>query len=147
MDFIAEAEVKTIMGRNVILDVGNSVEGRVIQGVITEGADGPTNAQRQRSAVSREALQGKGDFLQNPFLKYILEPSAKFTWPESFPIIDTVPPIFTNRPLNDSQQRAVEHILLNTNDTRISIIQGPPGTGLILNPLLLGALLTVMFGF
>ncbi|KAM5535941.1 hypothetical protein V8D89_010381 [Ganoderma adspersum] len=129
MDFIAEAKIQNIMGRNATLAAGNSLDGRVIKAIMTEGADHPTNAQRQRSAASREALQGKGDILQNPFLQYILKPSPEFTWPESFPIVDTIPPIVTTRPLNESQQRAVEHMLLNTDKTRMSIIQGPPGTG------------------
>ena len=140
MDFVAEAQIKTAAGRNVVLAIGNSVEGRTIQGIITEGANGPTNAQRQRSAASREALQGKGGFLENAFLQYILEPSAEFMWPESFPVIDTIPPIVTTRPLNESQRHAVKHMLLNTNETRISIIQGPPGTGLILNCASLGCI-------
>lgn len=133
MDFIAEATIQNVIGRNVTLAAGNSLDGRVIKAIVTEGADRPTNAQQQRSAASREALQGKCDILQNPFLQYILEPSPEFAWPESFPIIDAVPPIVTTRPLNESQQRAVEHMLLNTDETRMSIIQGPPGTGLTLN--------------
>lgn len=130
IDFVIEAQIKTIMGRNVVLTTGNSLDGRVITGIVTEGTDGPTNAQRQRSDAVLQVLEGKSDLLQSPFLKYIFEPS-EILWPETFPIIDTIPPIVTTRPLNDSQQRAVEHMLLNTNQTRMSIIQGPPGTGLI----------------
>ncbi|KAI1797127.1 P-loop containing nucleoside triphosphate hydrolase protein [Ganoderma leucocontextum] len=129
MDFVVDAQLKTVIGRNVVLTAGNSLEGRVIKSIVTEGADGPTNAQRQRSDAVLQALQGKIDLLQNPFLQYIFEPSSELTWPETFPIIDTVPPIVTTLPLNDSQRRAVEHMLLNTNKTRISIIHGPPGTG------------------
>ncbi|PIL35585.1 hypothetical protein GSI_02313 [Ganoderma sinense ZZ0214-1] len=129
MDFITDARIQTVSGRDVTLKAGNSLDGRIIKAVLTEGADGPTNAQRQRAAASREALQGKSEILQNPFLQYILEPSPEFSWPESFPLIDTIPPIITTRPLNESQQRAVEHMLLNTKETRMSIIQGPPGTG------------------
>nr|VWO96194.1 Carn_acyltransf domain-containing protein [Ganoderma boninense] len=148
IDFVVNAQLQSIIGRNVALKAGSSFEGRVIKSISTEGADGPTNAQRQRSDAVLQVLEGKSDLLQNPFLKYIFEPSSEPTWPETFPNVDTIPDIVTTRPLNRSQQRAVEHMLLNTNETRMTIIQGPPGTGLIISyPSLLDASLTTMFMF
>lgn len=76
------------------------------------------------------ALQGKLNLFGNPFLQHMLQPSDDFTWPETFPTSDTIPPIVSLRPLNDSQQLAVEAMLSNTDDTRTTIIQGPPGTGM-----------------
>ncbi|EJF64958.1 hypothetical protein DICSQDRAFT_159914 [Dichomitus squalens LYAD-421 SS1] len=128
IDFFINGTIVTAQGRNVTLKTDSSLEGRSIISITTEGADRPTNANQQRSHAVLQALQG-GDILQNPFLKYIFEPSSEFAWPEAFPVVDTIPPIITKRPLNDSQQRAVEHMLLKTSETRLSIIQGPPGTG------------------
>ena len=130
LDITLKGKVDAIIGRNATIMANASLEGRNIKSITTLGPDGPTNADRQRDLTVLQALQGQSKLLDNPFLQYIFHPSSDFSWPETFPTSDTTPPIVTQRPLNDSQQRAVESMLQHTDDTHLTIIQGPPGTGM-----------------
>ena len=129
--FVTDAEVTTVLGRHTVLKTTTNLDSaeRTIISIASQGPDGPTLADRARSLTVLEALQGKKNLFDNPFLKYMFDPSDDFKWPDTFPTIDDIPPIVTSRVLNDSQERAVKHMLSNTDDTRMSIIQGPPGTG------------------
>ena len=139
VDYVVSGQIGAAFGRNVTLKTDSSLEGRIIKSITTEGPDGPTNANQQRAYAVLRALQG-GELLQNPFLRYIFQPSAELEWPETFPTVDTLPNIVTTRPLNDSQRRAVEHMLLQTDETRMTMIQGPPGTGMVSHPVSAGTL-------
>lgn len=127
--FVVNGEISGVVGRHAALRTSINLDGRRILSIASEGPDGPTNADRARSLAVLGALQGQSNLIENPFLKYIFDPSEDFAWPDTFPIVDDIPPIVTQRALNDSQERAVNHMLSNTNDTRMTIIQGPPGTG------------------
>ena len=134
LTFFVDGEVGTVVGRNASIKTTASLEGRLITAITTQGPDGPTNAERARSLAVLEALQGQSDLFANPFLKYIFnQPDDSnpepFAWPDTFPTVDVPPPVVTSRPLNDSQDRAVKHMLMQNNDSRLTIIQGPPGTG------------------
>lgn len=129
LTFVADANVEKIDGRQTELKAQINLDGRIITSIETRGRDGPTMADQAREAAMLRALQGKDNLFANPFLQYIFKPSDDFTWPETFPTSDTIPDIVSARPLNDSQRQAVEALLSNTDQTRITIIQGPPGTG------------------
>ncbi|KAI8980183.1 P-loop containing nucleoside triphosphate hydrolase protein [Trametes punicea] len=129
LEFPTQGTIQNIRGRQTVIGTNIPLEGREIISIITEGHDGLTIADQERERAMRHALQGRLNIFDNPFLRYIFQPSDDFTWPDTFPISDTIPPIVTTYMLNDSQQQAVKHMLSNTNDSRITIIQGPPGTG------------------
>ncbi|RPD74791.1 P-loop containing nucleoside triphosphate hydrolase protein [Lentinus tigrinus ALCF2SS1-7] len=128
--FAIDGQVAIINGRHTSIKTNTHLEERTVVDIVTEGRDRPTLADRARSNTVLHALQRRHDIFDNAFLRYIFNPdSPDFEWPESFPVVDTIPDIVTTRPLNDSQQRAVEHMLMHTDDTRLTIIRGPPGTG------------------
>ena len=87
-------------------------------------------ADQQKAAAILAVLQGESETFNNPFLRTIFPDGQKVVWPEEMPSLDVVPPItFTQRPLNNSQEEAVNAMLALDNDHRIVLIQGPPGTG------------------
>jgi regulator of nonsense transcripts 1 len=72
----------------------------------------------------------------NPWIKKIWYPSQAddHTWPSSFSaaLPSSAPePDFSalNRPLNSSQANATKHMLSLADDSHITLIHGPPGTG------------------
>ncbi|KAI0719276.1 P-loop containing nucleoside triphosphate hydrolase protein [Cerioporus squamosus] len=130
--FVVDGQVTAgaVHGRDTKIITNVNLEGRTITGIVTQGRDRPTLADRERSLTVLRALQGQHDIFNNIFLQYIFNPeSPDFKWPETFPVLDTIPNIVTARPLNDSQQCAVEAMLSHTDDSRLTIIRGPPGTG------------------
>lgn len=129
IDIVVDAQVSEINGRQTALKANINLEGRAITSITTQGRDAPTRAEQQREITMLRALQGKEELSDSPFLKYIFEQSDQFTWPETFPVSDTIPPIVSTRPLNGSQEKAVEAMLSNDNTQRLVIIQGPPGSG------------------
>ncbi|KAI0775212.1 P-loop containing nucleoside triphosphate hydrolase protein [Trametes elegans] len=132
LEFTFKGTVDAINGQLTGIATDVSLEGRIVKSIVTQGRDGPTLAESQRANIVRQALQGKVDLLDNPFLRYIFKRGdGDFAWPETFPTSDTTPPIIqvSTRSLNSSQQCAVEHMLTNADGDRVNIIQGPPGTG------------------
>ena len=97
MTYVDRAEI-SINGRNATLRTTSRVENRVITGITTIGPTGPTNAERARSDVVRQAMQNETDLFVNPFLRYIFNPGDDFAWPDSFPSSDHIPDIVTARP-------------------------------------------------
>ena len=132
LDFVSDGTVDSVNGRHATIITNASLEGRTVKSISTLGSNGPTNAERLHHTAVLQALQGADDYFQSPFLKYILQPSPDFQWPEDFPTTDSLPDLVSQRPLNDSQQEAVQHMLMNTEETRLTIIRGPPGTGSLL---------------
>jgi hypothetical protein len=82
-----------------------------------------------------QVLQGNSQLIDNnPWLQKICFPSDDFSWPSSFsvnPKSTHFEPDFSTleRPLNNSQCDAVKHMLSLTDDSRITLVHGPPGTG------------------
>ena len=132
LSFVVNGEVSRANGREVKLQANASFVGREITGITTEGRDGPTMADQHREHTMLQALHGDIKLFDNPFLQFIMGSPDSVVWPDTFPTSDTIPPVVTSRPLNSSQQHAVEAMLSNTDDQRITLIQGPPGTGAIL---------------
>ncbi|KAI0359866.1 P-loop containing nucleoside triphosphate hydrolase protein [Trametes cingulata] len=129
LDVTVEGTVESVHGRKTMIKTNINLEGRFIKSIVTEGRDRPTLADHNRETTMLHAMQGNVNLFDNPFLQYIFQPADTFTWPETFPISDTLPPIVSTRPLNDSQEQAVNAMLSNTDNTRVTIVQGPPGTG------------------
>ncbi|KAI0671739.1 P-loop containing nucleoside triphosphate hydrolase protein [Trametes maxima] len=129
LDFTVDATVDDVNGRYGLLKTNINLNGRTVTSVVSQGRDDPTNADQMRDKTVLQALQGRQKIYGSPFLQYIFQHSDDFTWPGNFPDSDSIPPIVPTRPLNESQQQAVTHMLTNNHNTHISIIQGPPGTG------------------
>jgi regulator of nonsense transcripts 1 len=101
----------------------------------TFGREKATSAEKQRGEAVLQVLQGNSQLIDdNPWLQKICFPSDDFCWPSSFSTSSTsLPPELDfstlERPLNTSQCDAVKHMLSSANDSRITLIHGPPGTG------------------
>ena len=134
VDFATDGTIDSVNGRDATIVADASLEGRTIMSISTSGSNGPTSAERLHRRAVLQALQGNADdYFHSPFLKYIFKSSPDFQWPKDFPISDSLPDLVSQRPLDDSQQLAVRHMLMNTEETRLTIIQGPPGTGILLS--------------
>jgi len=109
--------------------------GKAIGTLTTFGREKATSAEKQRREAVLQVLQGNSQLIDdNPWLQKICIPSDDFCWPSSFSTNSTtLPPRLDfstlERPLNTSQCDAVKHMLSSTNDSRITLIHGPPGTG------------------
>ena len=120
---------KGVVGRDAIVEAnGTSLEGKTILSITTIDGGRATMAEQQKALHVLRALQGQLNLFESPFQKYIWCPGDDFTWPEAFESSAEVPEIIATQ-LNDSQHRAVQHMLSNTDSTRVTVIQGPPGTG------------------
>ncbi|KAL6307425.1 P-loop containing nucleoside triphosphate hydrolase protein [Sparassis latifolia] len=128
-EYIIPGKVHDVMGRTADIKTAALLDGKSITSMITIDGNRPTYAGRQKAAAILHVLQGEDDLFKNPFLNYMFLPSDSFTWPETFISSPTIPSISFIRPLNPSQQEAVEHMLTMANDHYITVIQGPPGTG------------------
>ncbi|KZT73688.1 P-loop containing nucleoside triphosphate hydrolase protein [Daedalea quercina L-15889] len=129
--FLVNGRTADVMGRAATLKAdGTTLEGKTILSIVSTGGDRATMAEQQKSLHVLRALQGQANLFENPFQKYIwCGPGDDSTWPETFESSDEVPEITATQPLNDSQQRAVQHMLTMSNSARVTVIQGPPGTG------------------
>jgi primosomal protein N' len=137
-EYVESAKIDELQGKTVRLMTGSSsLDGKHITSITTIGRDGPTTADRKQALLLLEALQQGGKLLSNPWVQYILNGSEKIDWPSDFFPTDpprTEGPVSQstrqyNRPLNDSQIYAVEHMLARVKDKCVTVIQGPPGTG------------------
>ena len=111
------------------------MEGKAIGALTITGQETPTRAEKQREGIVLQVLQGNYQLIDdNPWLQKICFPSDAFSWPSSFSVNCTsscAEADFSTleRPLNKSQCDAVKHMLSLTDDSRITLIHGPPGTG------------------
>ncbi|CAK5268391.1 unnamed protein product [Mycena citricolor] len=98
--------------------------------VRTLGKVPSTGAEVQREAAILSALKGASDLTSKPFFQMIWSAKDSFEVRSkqagSLKKPTTAIPIKFSRPLNPSQQRAVEEIL---SPQPVTLIQGPPGTG------------------
>lgn len=114
---------------------GSCLVGRDIGVITTIGRDEPTHAQKQRGETVLCVLQGNTQILDdNPWVKKLCFPSEEFSWPSAFSASSTpLPPepdfSALARPPNNSQVDAVKRMLSHSDESRITLIHGPPGTG------------------
>jgi len=112
-----------------------NLDGKVVETITTIGHGDLTHAQKQRGDTILSVLQGNTAILnKNPWLKKIFHPSDNHSWPQSFSTSLTSPvadPDFSTlaRPLNHSQIKATKHMLSLADDSHLTLIHGPPGTG------------------
>ncbi|OCH94374.1 P-loop containing nucleoside triphosphate hydrolase protein [Obba rivulosa] len=126
-EYMMHGRTADVSGRSASIRANMSLEGKTITSFITAD-DRPTNLESRKAQSTLHALQGKEHIFVNPFLNFIWFRDDDFTWPEAWTPVSDIP-ICSQRPLNDSQLTAVEHMLTMSDDTRITMIHGPPGTG------------------
>ncbi|KAI0694620.1 hypothetical protein BC835DRAFT_1000519 [Cytidiella melzeri] len=128
--YTVQASTRDVSGRLGVLKAAGAVEGKSIIAVASVDPDAQTLAEQRRDATILSVLQRTSPLFDNPFLRTIWPDSDDVIWPEeTFPVSDTPPPLSYQHPLNESQQLAVEAMLSLTNTSRITVIQGPPGSG------------------
>lgn len=124
--------VSDVQGQGAVLKAAKDtiIEGKVVNSVRSIGPSGPTLADQQKMEAILAILQNTSSLFESPFLQTIFNDGKTVEWPDTLPTLDDTPPItFDQRPLNASQQQAVEAMLTVTNTSRITVIHGPPGTG------------------
>ncbi|KAH7913562.1 P-loop containing nucleoside triphosphate hydrolase protein, partial [Hygrophoropsis aurantiaca] len=131
--FTVGGRVDNTHGRSAHLATAGNLDNKTVTSVTVVGRDDPTSAESQRALALLHILQGTVNLEDNnPWVQWIWLQPPGFAWPWAnevkTPIIRFDPSQFP-RPLNQSQISAVEHMLQQTDPTRITLIQGPPGTG------------------
>ncbi|KZT00793.1 uncharacterized protein LAESUDRAFT_764322 [Laetiporus sulphureus 93-53] len=95
-EYLTRGGTAVVAGRSATIETADRLEGKTILGVTTLNAAKPTIVDRQKAYHSLRAFQGHVHLLTNPFLKYILQPSQEFSWPEEFISTDTIPPVLSD---------------------------------------------------
>ena len=119
-----------VNGRIADIKTTAIMENKTASTVTSVGPGAPTLAERQKAKTILAVLQGESQVATSPFIQTIYPDGKDVVWPDSFATLDETPPItFTQRPLNSSQEQAVNAMLTRNNSTRLTLIHGPPGTG------------------
>ena len=106
----------------------------VIKHIITAGKEESTGVAAERYKLLIRAIHSPKDLFQSPFLRLIWynpDPNT-LPWPHSIHPRPEEPfeVDFLHRTLNKSQEDAANAALLLNNDNRITILIGPPGSGM-----------------
>ncbi|KAI6155140.1 hypothetical protein BKA82DRAFT_41557, partial [Pisolithus tinctorius] len=118
-----------VEGREAQIKMLGSFDGGEIKSVTTIGKADLTSAEAYRERVILAILKGESTLLSHPFFKAVWLPKDEICWPQSD---DTKPKIPIHCPdleINPSQGRAIEKILSVSDEDRVVLIQGAPGTG------------------
>ncbi|KAJ7067042.1 hypothetical protein C8F01DRAFT_657051 [Mycena amicta] len=116
-------------GRAAQIALTSNFEGDILR-VTTIGREEPTKLEKQREQVVLQLLQRTQSLFEHPFFQSMWLPDETPSW-RSVPSCGKhqVPLYFPHTPLNDSQKQAVEAILSGKDEHRLTVIQGPPGSG------------------
>ena len=126
---VFNARTNQTNGRSATLSLAGAFSGMSIHSITTIGRECPTTAEDKRESIMLGALQGQILLGENPFVHSIWLPTTRnLSW-SGCPVTPISPAFYSRRPLNVSQQEAVNAILSNDDAHRIVLIQGPPGTG------------------
>lgn len=128
-EYISHGRTAALRGREARLETTSALDGRQIVSVASDDYNRATNADIQKEITILAALQSKIALFTNPFLQYMFMPDDEIEWPEPAEPAFNDPPLIFSRPLNDSQQLAVRHMLSSEPGEHITVVQGPPGTG------------------
>ena len=103
-----------------------------IKHIVTTGKEESTMAEDNRYRLLARAIMNPEDLFRSPFLRLIWynpDPNT-LPWPHkthSRPVLEVD---FVHRTLNQSQEDAANAALLVDNENRITVLLGPPGSGL-----------------
>lgn len=138
-------EVEDTSGRRGAIRVDHQMSTEQVLAIKSIGPNQKTRSEREKKKLILQALQKRTAISEkNPWIKAIWplqngEPAVP-AWPDEWQLEDkTSGKMVTNfsnpdntpkeKPLNDSQQIAIDAMLSDLNDHRIVLVQGPPGTG------------------
>jgi hypothetical protein len=128
--YFLKGKTDKVSGKDAIINVDASLAGKEVGTVRTVGREGRTNAEEQRELAVLLILQGNGSITENPWFQNIWFSSDSQTWPPSWKVVKKKPvslDVDPERPLNDSQMDAIQHMLSEEDNDRIVLVQGPPG--------------------
>ncbi|THH13051.1 hypothetical protein EW146_g7128 [Bondarzewia mesenterica] len=132
--YVVSGRTSKVSGRRANLRVDGILDQKIVASITTIGPARSNQAEKERSMTVLRMLQGTQAISTNPWLQLIWQTADTVEWPESYLPARPPPPeipvtVNPDRPMNDSQTRAVKHMLSPLPDTPITLIQGPPGTG------------------
>ncbi|KAL4064429.1 P-loop containing nucleoside triphosphate hydrolase protein [Scleroderma citrinum] len=119
---------KRVQGRNAQVLVNGPINGEIVS-ISTIGKGDRTYAEVARREIILQVLQGRTPLLSQPFFQHIWFPHERTVWSKQDGIIFEPHTYFPQRSLNLSQEIAVGKILSSSDDNRVVMIHGPPGTG------------------
>jgi regulator of nonsense transcripts 1 len=128
--YVLSGQAREVMGKSATVFAPGIIEGKMIASITTIGREGPTRAEAQRRSTILTILQGSSELLtDNPWLQNIWFSSGSLlTWPSEWSTPPASSPVSfefnLDRHINDSQRRAIEHMLSQSDDSRITLIQG-----------------------
>ena len=130
-----KGEVTLVAGKVAEIDLVNKerITADDIKCIITTGKEDPTMVSDSRYRLLVQAIGNPKGLFQSPFLRLIWynpDPN-ELPWPQTtHPRPEPLEVDFIHRALNPSQEDAANAALLLDNENRITILIGPPGSGL-----------------
>ncbi|KAI6128964.1 P-loop containing nucleoside triphosphate hydrolase protein [Pisolithus croceorrhizus] len=118
-----------VEGRQARIQILGTLQDDEIKSVITIGKADLTSAEACRESVILSILNGELGLLSNPFFKTIWLPDDPIHWPPSEHVRSEIPICCGDLKVNASQERAIEKILSVSDEDRVVLIRGAPGTG------------------
>ncbi|KAI6042874.1 P-loop containing nucleoside triphosphate hydrolase protein [Pisolithus marmoratus] len=118
-----------VEGRQAQIEIKGSLLGDEIESVTTFGKADLTSAEACRESVILAILKGESTVMSHPFFKVIWLPNDPICWPPSDHLSCRIPICCQDLKVNASQERAIEKILSASDNDRVVLIQGAPGTG------------------
>lgn len=125
---VSKGRTTRVNGKSAVISVAHRIkETDQILGIVTNGRDSPTAAEKEREAVVLEILQGDTSFFSLPLVQQILRDSGPYPTPNLIAPIAGVD--LAGRTLNNSQATAVCRITSVDPNDQLVLVHGPPGTG------------------
>ncbi|KAI6108102.1 P-loop containing nucleoside triphosphate hydrolase protein [Pisolithus sp. B1] len=118
-----------VEGRQARIQILGTLQDDEIKSVTTIGKADLTSAEACRECVILSMLNGELGLLSNPFFKTIWLPDDPIHWPPSDHLKSKIPIWCGDLKVNASQERAIEKILSASDEDRVVLIRGAPGTG------------------
>jgi hypothetical protein len=132
-----EGEVQRVKGQKSILKVeDHDLDGLPILSIRSSGDQSITQAEAANNTYILHVLQGKEDFLTNPWTKTLYGSGENVVWPAVPANKSSKPPPIVQDPdgpqLNPSQELVVTTMLSPLSSNQALVVQGPPGTGKVM---------------
>ncbi|KAI6108106.1 P-loop containing nucleoside triphosphate hydrolase protein [Pisolithus sp. B1] len=116
-------------GRKAQIQISGTLQDDEIKSVTTFGKADLTSAEACRESVILSILKGESTIMSHPFFKIIWLPDDPIHWPPSDHPKSKIQFRCGDLKVNASQGRAIEKILSASDEDRVVLIQGAPGTG------------------
>lgn len=118
-----------VEGRQAQIQILGTLQDDEVKSVTTFGKADLTSAEACRESVILSILKGESTVMSHPFFKTIWLPNDPIHWPPSDHLKSEIPICCGDLKVNASQKRAIEKILSPSDEDRVVLIQGAPGTG------------------